>query len=143
VVLYECDDNAAYVVAEFLSGESIDLTVCGSLADMMAALDHDPSAVVVADSCLYAPPGLLRVDTTGLQEVGYPVRDLASHEDRAPDRWAWRTWVTAARRCARRPGMVADRINSRGASSWIIASRLSVGTSAPRNRTAKRSSTRR
>lgn len=69
VVLCENDAVLAGVLSDLFSSEGFDLTTCTSLAEITAALERDPSAVVVTDSWLGRPAGLLGIDTAGLQQV--------------------------------------------------------------------------
>jgi two-component system nitrogen regulation response regulator GlnG len=69
VVLCENDAALAGLLVDLFSSEGFEVTTCASLAEITAALERDPSAVVVTDSWLGRPAGLLGIDTDGLQQV--------------------------------------------------------------------------
>jgi DNA-binding response OmpR family regulator len=50
VLLLEDDAPLLSVLCELFVDENIDVTVCTSLAEIYAGLQHDPTAVVVTDS---------------------------------------------------------------------------------------------
>jgi DNA-binding NtrC family response regulator len=69
VVLCESEAALARILTGFLGSEGFDLTPCLSLAEIETAVEQDPVAVVVTDSWLDGPPGLLGTDTAGLQHL--------------------------------------------------------------------------
>jgi two-component system, NtrC family, nitrogen regulation response regulator GlnG len=69
VVLCESDAVLVRVLRDLFISEGFGLTLCTSLAEIEAAIEQDPSAVVVTNSWLGGPPGLLGIDTDSLQQV--------------------------------------------------------------------------
>ena len=66
VVLCESESALARILTKFLNHEGFAVTTCTTLAEIEASLEQDPSAVVVTDSWLDGPPGLLGTDLDGL-----------------------------------------------------------------------------
>jgi DNA-binding NtrC family response regulator len=69
VVLCENEEALVRILTALLRSEGFDLTACTALAEIEAAIEQDPSAVVVTDSWLDGPPGLLGTDTEGLKQL--------------------------------------------------------------------------